>query len=210
MTTETPDLQAIVERLERLEKQDVRLKRAGLSVLLVVSAALLMGQARPFRTVEAEGFILRDVSGKRRATLAVAADESVSLTLGDSTGTVRASLSVGKPGASLDFADPNGKVKETFSDEGLMFFDNAGDPRVALWHIRNSPSLDLYAPNRENRVSLQAVADGATLILGDKEGYKAELGSTWLVMPQTGQGRRSSAAYIVLSGKDGKVLWSAP
>jgi hypothetical protein len=93
---------------------------AGLSVLLVVSAALLMGQARPFRTVEAERFILRDVSGKRRATLAVAADESVSLTLGDSTGRVRASLSVGKPGASLDFADPNGKVKETFSDEGLI------------------------------------------------------------------------------------------
>src|SRR5262249_33927620 len=81
--------------------QDLRLERAGFCVLLFVRAVLLTGQARPFRTVEAERFILRDADGKRRATLAVTADESVSLALGDSTGRVRASLSVGKPGASL-------------------------------------------------------------------------------------------------------------
>lgn len=90
MTTETPALEAIVERLERLEKRDLRLKRAGFCVLLFVSAVLLTGQARPFRTMEAERFILRDADGKRRATLAVTADESVSLALGDSTGRVRA------------------------------------------------------------------------------------------------------------------------
>jgi len=31
-----------------------------------------------------------------------------------------------------------------------------------------------------------------------------------LVMPRTGEKRKTSAALLVLFGKDGKVLWSAP
>ncbi len=206
----TPELEIIEERLEKVERENRQLKRTGLAVLLLAGVALVMGQARPIRTVEAEKFVLRDWSGKRRATLAVQADESVSLTLADSTGKVRASLNVGKLGPSLDLADPNGKVKETFSDEGLMFFDKASNPWAALWHPENSPRLDLYAANRENRVSLRVIEEGATLLLGDREGYEAALGSTWIEMPQTGQGHRTSAASLLLIGKDGKMLWSAP
>ena len=47
MTSQTPDMQNVLERLEKLGKQNRRLKRAGLLALTAVGALLLMGQATP-------------------------------------------------------------------------------------------------------------------------------------------------------------------
>ena len=47
MTPETLELRAVAERLERLERQNRRLKYAGAAALVLVSAALVMGQAAP-------------------------------------------------------------------------------------------------------------------------------------------------------------------
>lgn len=41
------DLRTVVERLERIERQNRRLKRAGITVVLALGAILLMGQAAP-------------------------------------------------------------------------------------------------------------------------------------------------------------------
>ncbi|HLY61934.1 MAG TPA: hypothetical protein VKV95_14405 [Terriglobia bacterium] len=70
MRSQTPELQAVLERLEKLERQNRKLKRAGALALATVAAVVLMGQAVPkSHIVEAEEFVARDSSGKIQATL---------------------------------------------------------------------------------------------------------------------------------------------
>ena len=70
MTIQTPDLRAVVERLETVERQNRRMKRAGLIAIGLVGALFVMGQAEPKnRVVEAEQFIVRDSRGQKRALL---------------------------------------------------------------------------------------------------------------------------------------------
>ncbi|MFQ5850780.1 MAG: hypothetical protein ACE5JU_09360, partial [Candidatus Binatia bacterium] len=56
----------LVRRLERLEREDRRLKLAGALVLLGIAAMVVMGQTRAreaAKVIEAERFLLRDISG---------------------------------------------------------------------------------------------------------------------------------------------------
>ncbi len=46
MTPETSDMQAVLERLEKVEKQNRRLKQADLTSLFAGTMALSWGQAR--------------------------------------------------------------------------------------------------------------------------------------------------------------------
>ena len=70
MTIQTPDLTAVVERLETVERQNRRMKRVGLIAIGLVGAVFVMGQAEPkSRVVEAEQFIVRDSRGQKRALL---------------------------------------------------------------------------------------------------------------------------------------------
>ncbi len=52
MSLPTPDWPAVVERLEKLEKHNRRLKQRGAVALIIAAAVSLMGQASPQRTVE--------------------------------------------------------------------------------------------------------------------------------------------------------------
>jgi len=46
--------------------------------------------------------------------------------------------------------------------------------------------------------------------LSDSQGYQTAIGSTDLSTPRTGETHKTSAASVVLIGKDKRVLWSAP
>jgi hypothetical protein len=108
MTAQAPELGAVVARLEKVERQNRRLRGAGIAVVVLAAAGLLMGQAMPkARIVEAEGFVLKDGAGKVRAELAVTEDRP-GLALYDENGKPRAVLSVGKAGPGLGLYDENG------------------------------------------------------------------------------------------------------
>jgi hypothetical protein len=62
----------------------------------------------------------------------------------------------------------------------------------------------------KDMVFIHATSEGPSLQLSDKEGFQAELGASSLVTLKTGETHRTSAASVVLFGKDKKVLWSAP
>jgi hypothetical protein len=64
-----PDNYTIQERLENLERQNRNLERLGTAAFLLMGVALLMGQARPSRTVEAEKIIVLDSHGRPRITI---------------------------------------------------------------------------------------------------------------------------------------------
>jgi hypothetical protein len=73
MTSDAPDLQHILERLEVVERQNRRLKRIGLVAFGLAAGVVLTGQAQPEKppekkstVVEAEQFIVRDANGQTR------------------------------------------------------------------------------------------------------------------------------------------------
>lgn len=63
-----PAIEGLGRRLDRVERENRRLKRAGMAALAVMTAVVLVGQTTG-RLVDAEKFILRDWEGKKRAEL---------------------------------------------------------------------------------------------------------------------------------------------
>lgn len=108
-----PMMETLVRRLDRVERENRRLKRAGLVVLAGIAALVLMGQAKPDKVaevVEAEKFVLREPSGKLRASLGVGADDVASLSLMDRVEKPHAVLAASRDGsAALIFYDKDGK-----------------------------------------------------------------------------------------------------
>ena len=130
MSSPTPDWPTVVERLEKLERQNRRMKQVGAAVLVLVAAMLLMGQASPNRTVEANEFVLKDANGKMQARLGLTAN-APGLTLYEADGEViRTFLGVGADGPGLYLADAGGKVRAMLSvkadEPSLVLSDRLG------------------------------------------------------------------------------------
>ena len=145
-------VEALAARVDRLERENRRLRRGGAAALLGLAAALVMGQAPRggnARTVEAERFLLRDASGKARAELAIQPDGSPYLEFRDGAGNARAGLGLqgetahlgltdkkGKGGTILR-AQPNGRPNITLTDEhgarrAVLFLSDGGTPTLAF------------------------------------------------------------------------------
>jgi hypothetical protein len=71
MESYSQGLEQIQDRLLKLERQNRRFKQLGALALIATASLLVMGQASPKKTVEANEFILRDNSGNVRARLSV-------------------------------------------------------------------------------------------------------------------------------------------
>lgn len=87
----------VTQRLDRLERENRKLKLAGVATLIAITAVVLMGQATPKReakVIEAEQFILKDSEGRHRGGLQVMADGRPILRLADEKGWPRAELVV--------------------------------------------------------------------------------------------------------------------
>lgn len=152
MTQGTLTLSAVAGRLERLEKQNRRLKYAGAAILLLISAVLLMGQVAPVP----EG---------------IAAREFIVL---DAYGTPRAILTATESGGGLSLHDPDGNVRALLisSEEGtvLTLFDADGTERVMLEATEGGPGLYLRDANENLRVGLALIEAEPALGLFDRQG----------------------------------------
>ncbi len=131
-----PTLDNLARRLSRLERENKRFKRIGGLVLAGIAAGALMGQMRTVAdTIEAKQFIVRDASGKPRATLGAAADGSL-LELYDKEGERRAVLGVVRDGSvvlSLLAKGETGGVWLSAAPHGwstLQFGDRRGTARM--------------------------------------------------------------------------------
>ena len=110
--------QSIIERLEKLEKQNRRMKRVGGVFLAIVASLLLMGQAAAKHTFDGTEFLLRD-----------------------SKGVIRAKWTVTDKGPQLLFLDTNGdsRINLQASDSPLIRLDDkngnfflAGPPSIMI------------------------------------------------------------------------------
>jgi len=115
------------------------------------------------------------------------------------------------------YGEPKGAIKGTRVGlgvwkgiPGLTLYDENGNERATVQTEQSGPSLRLSDVNGKGRVELSMASSDAYLSLSDKEGFMTAIGNTDLVTPRTGETHKTSAASVVLFGKDQKVLWSAP
>jgi hypothetical protein len=142
------DALAIEERLNRLEKENKRLRLLALGVVVLAGGSLLLAAAtgvralvaRPGRIVEAEGFVLRDASGKTRAALVMTAAWP-GLALDDASG---------KPGAALQ--------------------DLAGGPSLTLQDSQGFQAVIGHAALHTPSTGEQSTTSAASIHLFDKAG----------------------------------------
>lgn len=197
------DLSDVRFRIEKLERENRRMKRIVALAALIGGSLLLMGQAKPSRTVEAESFLLRDSQGGLRATLDMW-HEAPMLRLYDKSGVARAWLSVmgnGEPGLTFYDAAGNQMVMLSAVKDGAGLWLNRGAPKTLSFE---------EAIRQKGGIGLSAMNGGAKVYAEDSQGFSVVLGNTELVTPKTGETHLTSAASVVTFDKDGKVLWSAP
>ncbi len=162
MTTQTADLAAVVKRLEKVERQNRRMKVGGIIISLVASASLLMGQAMPKpTTVEGEAFVVRDATGNQRAALHLTPDGGAALSFFDLAGKIRAALRVDREGSpDLTLLDEAAKIRAILRVEraglpGLVFFDQAGRARATLY-VESEGSAVLQLSRKDEKVFWRA------------------------------------------------------
>ena len=172
------DLQALVERIGKLEAQNCRLKRTGIAVTVLISAVLFMGQEQTNRVVEANAFHLMDASGKIRAQLSMEMSGPI-LSLLDARGSPVVSLAGGdkpvlvlnKPGATEQI-----QLGTTKTHFGLGLYDKA--IRVGLSIQNGTPSIDLFDGSGTAQATLVARPTGSFLRLRNPAGQ--EISTLWV------------------------------
>ena len=166
-------LESLAQRVNRLERQNRRLKAAAITVAAGLAAAVCMGQMKTPDTIEAKQFIARDAQGKMRIKLSL--NEGAhgiaqpGLTLYDAEGNGRAGLYVGTDGPAFDLTDGKGWAPRLTLSVGEMgqpelYMRNAkGKPRVHLvaWDVEGLESgLGLYDRTIRQRLLLTLADDG--------------------------------------------------
>ena len=225
-----PIVESLTRRVDRLERENRRWRRAGSLTCLGIAALLLMGQAQSReRVVEAQQFLVRDSTGEVRAALGLS-DGDPKLILFDKDGTSRAALSLvpsgspfltladrdGRPRAALTVL-PDGSPILTFSDATIterieIRLRDEGVPDLRLYEkdgktlsgrlttVSGSPSLALFRSGKA-RVLLTITADGSPgLRLTDPDGNARALLAA----------KADGVPGLWLSDKDGKVVWTVP
>jgi len=201
-------------RLEKLERQNRRMKLAGLGAFVIAGTLLLMGQARPVQpsTIRGNRFVLVDAQGQERAVIEMYKGGPV-LALCNANKNPSAVLSTLSLIGDLSLCGANRQARalDAFSAAGpsLALYDAHGTPRAQLGVSWGYSGLTLSDVNGKTRAGLHAFSGGPMLDLYDASGFEAIVGSTD-VLTSTGETHETSAASIVLFGKDKKVLWSAP
>lgn len=210
MSTPRHDNDPLLARIERLEQQNRRLKHGGLACLLVLASIGLMGQTtthkRPTHTATPPPapVLPKDIVAE-------------SFSLKDSTGKVRAELSMGATGPSFKLRDQNGSalVNISLNDSApngatLLMSDPQHAAGLSISVLEGAGSqMMLTGPTADIQAHLGASADGSSLDLTDQSGFSAVIGDGMLTT-KSGQVKKTTAASVALFNKDRKVLWSAP
>jgi hypothetical protein len=158
------DLEA---RLERLERQNRRLRLAVLGVVILAGATLLMGQARKgSRTLEAEAFVLRDLHGKVRGSFKLDQSGRVALDLLAPNGKPRARLALvhGEyPRFELwDKKDRRRAALTSYPSDfhGLSLYGKGKKPRMSIYLDANDvPRLSMMDSKNLKRLGLGVLQD---------------------------------------------------
>lgn len=155
------DSSALEKCVQRLERENLRLKRGGIVLVVAVSASLLMGQSRSPRTVEAETIVLKGSDGSVRAKLDTK-DESTEFLLYNRGGQPRVVIKSDAEGEGIEMRDDAGELLATVSV--ALRKSTKASPATSTIAVLGGPS----GPG----AVLQANGDGAIVRLDDKGGHR--------------------------------------
>ncbi|MGA8145116.1 MAG: hypothetical protein WB987_14615 [Candidatus Acidiferrales bacterium] len=191
MNFDTPEMKGIVERLDKLETQNRRLKCGGIAILVAFSGLVAMGQSAPTpKVVEAQKFVLKDADGIVRGWLGVYAAGS-ELTLGNVNKQPQMRLLVSEDGSDLHFfGSHNG---------GMTLGVTFGKPTIAI-----------AGSDGNGGAGIAFSEAGPSLTVNDRNGFSAVVGATQLKAQARSDAHPTSAASIALLDKDKNVIWQAP
>lgn len=203
----------LTTRIERLERENRRLKGTGLVTLALMAAVILMGQAKssaPSEEVRTRKLLVLDTAGKTRASLAV--DRWPKLTLYDEAERERVRLVVDVGGSSLKLSDESGKIRASLKatdDEAMLDLSNdAQHANTALVAQRDGACL--AADGNSGLVALGFAEGGPSLWLADARGYPATFSGALPPHLRTGATTEESGMSFIVFDKDKKVLWRSP
>ncbi len=209
-----PDSEAILARLESLERENRRWRRIAIAALALVAGVVVLGAARPApSTITAHQILLTDNAGNLRGKLTAIDGKFPSLTLYDGRGQAMLSLKGGGPQPGLAVSDASGKTSVMLGglSPNLSFYDDAGDTTVSLDGDALGPRLLLFDEAGKMRVHLGGPEPSLDLM--DRSGYETDIGVSDAPNRVTGDIQRTSAASIVMFKREGegrKVIWRAP
>jgi hypothetical protein len=191
MKSGTPDLQAILERINRLEEQNYRLRKLITAIAVLLSVALLMGQAAPSpRVLEAQRFVLKDGDGNVRGWMGTIGKGS-ELTLGNANAQPMIRLIVSTDSSDLHFF---GSRKS-----GMNLGLDSGSPDISMIGAEGNGSA---------KIAFKEL--GPSFSLEDAKGSSTIIGATQLEKSANRKVSPASAASIVLLDKDKNVIWQTP
>lgn len=204
------------KRLEALEKEARRWRRAGAATAAMILALMTLAAARPKpRLVEAGEFRLVDEKGTVRASL-TARKSAAALMLADEAGTVRARLALeGSPRMELSDAGGTTQASVSLGADGAPTL-SLGAEKQARATVRigsdGASDLTLTDGNDHARAALALAADGSPRVaLYDEEGsLRASLGATPLKELRSGASEKTPPSSLVLFDKKGGVVFKAP
>jgi hypothetical protein len=173
----------ICSRLEKLERENRRLKTMGGLAALMVVSLFLMGQARSDRTLEAQRFVLKDASGNVGAELAMdrlgarlVLNAPNGYPVVSLTGSETPSLNLNGVAPSLDLTAGEKSIHLAASEStvtlGLYGSHSGrfGGIRVGLSVTSDVPALSLYDKNQRERILVEMNEKfGPSVILRDTQ-----------------------------------------
>src|SRR5688572_8872584 len=122
-------------RLDRLERENRRLKRLGGGALAGLGLLSLMSFATPIcKTIMAERFVLHDASSRSRLTLNAYGSEQPGITFHDARGQAVASFTMGTDGSLAVQVIEDGKAapaRFTVTEGGALAFAKVSDEAAA-------------------------------------------------------------------------------
>lgn len=173
----------LIQRLEKLERDNRRLKRLGVAALVLTAAFGAVYAARPIPDIiKAHAFVAVDAAGVGRVAMYGTSPAGPVILLG--LHRVPGLHGLMAPDVSIDDTPSEGP----------------GIQLTRLGHPKGTLTLS-FSPSGEPTVSLN-----------DANGFAMDLGGTRMVATTTGATQRTSAASIVMFGNDKKhhVIWRAP
>ncbi len=131
MQVDLTEQQTLIQRIDRLERQNRAVRAAGTLAILAGAAALCIGMSAPRRTLETDLLIIKDATGNTRMILGMA-DDGPAITMLDSNGKLRANIGVTEKGPEFDFLD------QSETPRLQMFIDDKQVPRLNLLDSRGT------------------------------------------------------------------------
>jgi len=192
-------MDALVQRLDRLEREGWWWKVIGITAMGFLGLVFLVGAegSKEAKVIKVRRVEVVDKKGVERGYFGIdplsdlAGIEWMGLTLQDEKGYSIASL-------SLDGNNSPSLYLNSGPSLGFRVIVEKGFPRMTL----------IYGDGAE---AILDVHDGTPrLVIKDSNGASAVLGSTELEVTRTGELRKRPASSLVLFDKDGKVICWAP